>query len=407
MNEACVWIHLAASGAPVLAGRFRHDADAAQGEFAYDAAYLARPDAVELDPVELPLSDAPFETDRLGGVLGALGDAGPDHWGRSLLDAQASSGALDELGYLLAAPDDHAGALSFGGSAPATSRNSASRTLANLPAVHAAADAFMVEGMLGPEGRLLLQTGLGGGRPKLTLEDGGALWVAKLNRADDPWNVALVEHATLTLARRCGVDAAVTKVVNVDGRDVLLVRRFDREKAVESYRRARMASGLTLLRSDEGMWATRDWSYVALADVLGRVSERPDEDRAELFRRMAFNALVSNLDDHPRNHAIISRAGNRGWRLSPAYDVTPTPAISEDRRDLAMACGAEGRRASAGNLLSECGRFGISRDEADAFLDGMEDTVRHGWRRVMAECGVTDADCGRVARAFAYPGFRY
>ena len=93
---------------------------------------------------------------------------------------------------------------------------------------------------------------------------------------------------------------------------------------------------------------------------------------------MAFNALVSNLDDHPRNHAIISQAGSRGWRLSPAYDVPPTPAISEDRRNLAMACGAEGRRASAGNLLSECGRFGIGCDEAARILDRMEETIQHG-----------------------------
>ncbi len=110
MGEAFVWIHLALSHTPVLAGHLRHDADAGRGEFAYDAAYLARPDALELDPVELPLSDATFETDRLGGVFGALRDAGPDHWSRSLLDAQAQPGTLDEFGYLLAAPGDRAGA---------------------------------------------------------------------------------------------------------------------------------------------------------------------------------------------------------------------------------------------------------------------------------------------------------
>ena len=284
-----------------------------------------------------------------------------------MLDAQASPGALDEPGYLLVAPDDRAGALSFGDSAPATPRDSAWRTLADLPAIHAAADAFIAGGNLGPQGHLLLQTGLGGGRPKLTVEDGSVLWVAKLNRADDPWNAAAVEHATLTLARRCGVDAADTKVVNVGGRDVLLVRRFDREEADGGCRRARMASGLTLLRSDEGMWATRDWSVHSRSRTCsaGSASVRT-RTGLELFRRMAFNALVSNLDDHPRNHAIISQAGSRGWRLSPAYDVPPTPAISEDRRNLAMACRSGGRRASAGNLLSECGRFGIGCDEAAA-----------------------------------------
>ena len=212
MSEAFVWIHLSDSGLPVLAGRFRHDADEGRGEFAYDTAYLARRDALEFDPVELPLSDTTFETDRLGGVFGALRDSGPDHWGRGLLDAQAQPEILDELGHLLAAPGDRAGALSFRSSAPEAPEDSAWRTLADLPAIHAAADAFIAEGNLGPEGLSLLQTGLGGGRPKLTLKDDGAHWVAKLNRADDPWNAARVEHATLTLARRCA-GAADTKVV--------------------------------------------------------------------------------------------------------------------------------------------------------------------------------------------------
>ena len=407
MKEAHVWIHLSGAGAPVLAGRFGREADSARGEFAYDPSYLARPDALELDPVELRLSDARFETDRLGGVLGVLRDAGPDHWGRSVLDAGAGAGSLDELGYLVAAPDDRAGALSFGDCAPAQDgKYPPWRPLTDLTAVQGAADEFMAGGHLGRDELGLLRTSLGGGRPKLTVEEDGALWVAKLNRADDRWNAARVEHALLTLARRCGLDAAQSMVTAVDGRDVLLVRRFDRERVADGHGRARMASGLTLLRSDEAMWATREWSYLTLADVLGQVSERPDADRVELFRRMAFNALVSNLDDHPRNHAIISRPGSRGWRLSPAYDLTPTPAIGEDRRDLAMACGAEGRLASAGNMLTGCGRFGLGRDEASGILDAMEEIVRQGWRRVMEECGVAGSDCERLARAFAYPGFR-
>ena len=119
---------------------------------------------------------------------------------------------------------------------------------------------------------------------------------------------------------------------------------------------------------------------------------------------MAFNALISNLDDHPRNHAAL--APQRAWRLSPAYDLTPSPVIAEERRDLAMACGAQGRLASAANLLSESGRFLLRADEASALIDGMEAVVTAHWYAVARSCGVGEADCEMIRRAYVYPGFR-
>src|SRR5216683_7818871 len=138
----------------------------------------------------------------------------------------------------------------------------------------------------------------------------------------------------LVLARACDVATAESKIVSIGGRDVLLVKRFDREKTEAGYRRARMVSALTLLRTEDSPQSRDKWSYILLVEELRRVSAEPKKDAAELFRRMCFNALISNTDDHPRNHALLAKG--RDWKLSPAYDLTPTPLIALERRDLAM-----------------------------------------------------------------------
>jgi serine/threonine-protein kinase HipA len=249
---------------------------------------------------------------------------------------------------------------------------------------------------------LRLGTSMGGARPKAVVEDADGLWLAKFNLTDDKWNMARVEHAMLLLARACGLLAATSRVETVGDRDVLLVKRFDREKIGNDYTRARMVSALTLLRADETQ--RERWSYVMLAEELRRISADPKHDAAELFRRMALNALISNIDDHPRNHAVI--APQQQWRLSPAYDLTPSVPVSTDRRDLAMAAGDLGRWANARNILSQAPRFLLNATEAAAMLDAMEETVRNGWYAIARGAGVTEADCATIANAFAYDGFR-
>lgn len=236
------------------------------------------------------------------------------------------------------------------------------------------------------------------------VEDEGGLWIAKFNRADDAWNNARMEHAMLVLARACGLKAAESKVVDVGGRDVLLVKRFDRKKVRGGYHRARMISALTLLRAEEDTRSRQRWSYVALAEELRRVSAEPSKDATELFGRMVFNALISNTDDHPRNHALIAK--DKDWRLSPAYDLTPTAPISIERRDLAMICGDMGRFANAQNLLSQSARFLIAPEEAGAIIDAMEHTIKSAWYKTARAEGVCERDCTTLAGAFAYEGFR-
>jgi serine/threonine-protein kinase HipA len=252
---------------------------------------------------------------------------------------------------------------------------------------------------------LLLGTSMGGARPKAVAEDDRGLWVAKFNRPDDRWNNPKIEQAMLELARNCGINAAQSRVETIGGKDVLLVQRFDREKTTEGYLRARMVSALTLLKAEDSAQQRERWSYVLLSEELRRVVAEPKKDAAELYRRMCFNALISNLDDHPRNHALI--AMERDWKLSPAYDLTPTPAVSIERRDLAMSCGDLGRFANKKNLLSQCTRFLLNKDEAIAIISKMEEQVHSSWYNVVRATGASERDAESIKSAFVYEGFSY
>lgn len=413
-SECFVYIMLPGATRFVTAGRFVLETDrngASVGRFVYGRSYLERPEAVPIDPLELKLGRGTYSTAALGGIFGALRDAGPDYWGRRVIEKHAGKPQLGELDYLLYAPDDRAGALGFGlGPEPPAPKRTFNRTL-QLGKLMALADSIIADGKP-PEGTeadqvedlMLVGTSMGGARPKAVVEDEDGLWIAKFTRPDDKWNHARTEHAMLLLGRACGVQTADSKVASVGGRDVLLVRRFDREKAEGGYRRARMLSGLTVLRAEDTPERRDRWSYVLLAEEVRRLSATPREDAQELFRRMCFNALISNTDDHPRNHAVIAPGAD--WKLSPAYDLTPSMPVSAERRDLAMACGDYGRWANAENLLSQCARFHLERGEAQALLATMEAQVRECWYETARRAGVSETDCETISSAFAYPGFR-
>jgi len=410
-NECFVYVTLPGETEAVTAGRYVCETNrqgVATGRFVYGRSYLARADAVEIDPVELKLGARTYETVLMKGLFGALRDAGPDYWGRRVIEKHAGLTDPGELDYLLHSPDDRAGALGFGfGQTPPAPVRAFNRTL-DLARLQEIADLLVNdEPPTGAEAAqveelLLLATSMGGARPKAVVEDAAGLWLAKFNRADDKWNMARVEHAMLLLARACGLLTATSRIESIGDRDVLLVKRFDREKVAKGYTRARMVSALTLLRTEETR--RERWSYVVLAEELRRISADPRRDAAELFRRMLFNALISNIDDHPRNHAVI--APQREWRLSPAYDLTPSVPVSLDRRDLAMAAGDLGRWANARNMLSQALRFLLDPSEAGAIIDAMEGAVKREWYAIARGAGVSEADCATIANAFVYPGFR-
>jgi len=398
----------------VTAGRFRltEDSSGAVGAFVYGRSYRERPDAVELDPVELRLSGRVYETARMGGFFGAIRDAMPDYWGRRVIERNAGFTELGEFDYLLQGPDDRAGALGFGLNVePPTPQRRFNRTV-DLERLQKAADAIVADdperaGSAGQQAEelLLLGTSMGGARPKAVVREDNDLWIAKFSRHDDRWNDPRVEHGLLKLAEACGLTVADSRMETVGGRDVLLVRRFDRDWAETGYRRHRMVSALTLLRAGDAPGERGAWSYLLLADEIRRVSTRPEEDLRELFGRICFNAAGSNLDDHPRNHAVLGK--DRSWRLSPAFDLTPSPVIAEDRRDLAMACGRFGRYANKTNLLSDPGRFLLSAEEAAAIFTQITTTVRDVWHPTMRRAGASEADCEAIRNAFVYDGLLY
>jgi serine/threonine-protein kinase HipA len=370
------------------------------GRFRYGYRYLARPEAVALDPFRLPLAKQVFEFTQLKGIPGAVRDAAPDAWGRRVIEHKLERSPADfqEIDYLLHGPQDGAGYLSFGLKAqPPAPQRRYNRTH-QLDELIAASQAIE-EGKRIPV-HVLEQldpgTSLGGARPKATIEDEQSLWLGKFPAKDDRFNLQRVEFATIDVARRCGLNVTQARLQSVGQRDVLMLQRFDREHTDEGYLRYGLVSGLTVLDCGDSHLDRDRWSYPLLADNLRRWSDKPEADCAELFRRMVFNAAVTNNDDHPRNHAMLRR--QKGWRLSPAYDLVPAPVVSLERRDLALSVGSYGRTASIYNLLSQAGRFGLSAEEARQEIDGIVTVVRQ-WRESFFACGVSAKDIEHIAPA--------
>ncbi|MFH1813882.1 MAG: HipA domain-containing protein [Pseudomonadota bacterium] len=402
-REAYVYIQLPGTLETVPAALLRVQTlpDGTQiGRFRYGDRYLQRQEAVALDPFQQPLAKEVFAFTQLKGIPGAVRDAGPDAWGRRVIEhkLERSAADLQEIDYLLQGPQDGAGYLSFGLKAePPTPRRQYNRThqLAELIAATQA-----IEDGRPVAAHLLEQldpgTSMGGARPKATIEDAQSLWLGKFPARHDRFNLQRVEFATLDLARRCGLNVTQARLQPVGESDVLMLQRFDRDYTGKGYLRFGLVSGLTVLDCGDSHVDRARWSYPLMADNLRRWSDKPEADCAELFRRMVFNAAVTNNDDHPRNHALLRR--QKGWRLSPAYDLVPAPVVSLERRDLALTVGDYGRTASLYNLLSQAGRFGLSAEEARGQIDRLVDIVRH-WRDSFFACGVSARDIDYIAPA--------
>jgi serine/threonine-protein kinase HipA len=388
------------------------------GRFVYGRTYLDRLDAVAIDPVNLPLRDTEFTTTKVNGMFGAMRDTAPDHWGRMVIERRDRRREHNELDYLLGSPDVRVGALSYGPrqDVPALDYSGA-HSLGDLGAASAAADALEGE-IEGEENPLLADldrllgpsSGMGGARPKTVVIDGdGQLWVAKFPSRGDRWNNAIVEAALLSLAGECGITVPETRIIKLDGKKILLVKRFDQEPWGNGSIRRLFLSAHSLLGLEESVTDRRGWSYTDLAHLLRRISSTPGEDATELFRRMVFNALVSNTDDHPRNHAVLG-TDTREWRLSPVFDLVPSNDRSLDDRSLAMTCGVTPGRerwANRLNLVSGAQHFGLGIEEADTLITGMKEIIVGRWEDHVRIHGGTAQDARNIAHAIAYPGFEY
>ncbi|MDQ3555297.1 MAG: type II toxin-antitoxin system HipA family toxin [Gemmatimonadota bacterium] len=412
-RECFVYLQMPASLEVVTCGRFVLDplpGGGGVGRFVYGRSYRSRPDAVPIDPIHLPIAPTTYETAKLGGVFGALRDATPDAWGRLVIERVLGRQDLNEVDYLLESPEDRAGALSFGrGVVPPAPVRVFNRAI-HLEELREAARIIEAGDPMAPvreQVRRVLDptTSMGGARPKNTVEDDTGLWVAKFPARNDRWNSAAVEAAMLRLAVRCDIRVPEIRIERLGSESVLLLRRFDRERVDGGYHRHRMVSALTMLDAEESLTDMTNWSYLLLADELQRWSSRGRDDRAELFRRVVFNALISNNDDHPRNHAAV--AAGQDWRLAPAYDLTPSPQGGTQERSLALVCGHHGRAACRANLVSAAPRFGLTREEASAEVDRIHQVIGRYWRAEVFEHGGTEEDRASIEPAFLHAGFEY
>lgn len=383
------------------AGRF-------EGTFTYGSRYLKRPDVAALDPFHLPLTGHPQKFTKLKGIPGAVRDAGADAWGRRVIQAklQRTEADITEVEYLLNGPDDGAGNLGFGLTVTSPGAKPGFNRTHQLQRLIDAAQTLAEDGRLPHEILEGLEPGtsMGGARPKVTVEDDHKIWLAKLPEKSDRYNMQRIEFATLALAREAGLDVCATRLERIGNLDVLMLARFDRawNADANAYARYAFVSGLTVLDAEDGYLGRERWSYLLLADELRRWSVQPDEDRRELFRRMVFNAMVTNNDDHPRNHALVRSSA--GWRLSPAYDIVPVALVSQERRDLALVVGDHGRAASLYNLLSRCEVFGMSKEEARSRVDAMLNVVK-SWRTHFAAHGIDARTLDMLDGAILPPSF--
>ena len=366
-RRAYVYLQMPQSLEIVTAGYYELDfpQGVATGSFVYSPIYLDRKDALPIEPYELPLSPRRATTVHLKGIFGALRDASPDAWGRRIIEKHTGRADLTEVDYLLHSPEDRAGALSFGRGKTPPGPLREFNQIVQLEALLAAAEAFLEQEHAGeqniPEQLFELLhpgTSMGGARPKNVVEDGdrsmarqvpgprrpsGATRAWKARCWPWPPNAESTQRRTASRAWPARMSAREAIRPHAHGRGLPAPSHGERPDDA---------------RADDTHGDRGKWSYLLLADELRRRSARPADDLQELFRRMAFNALISNTDDHPRNHALIAPTEN--WELSPAYDLTPNPLVSQEKRDLAMACGRFNRYANRANLLSEHAQFKLS-----------------------------------------------
>ena len=390
-KKITVFIYLPGETVAVPAGIFTHESDLRIGTFAYGRKYSERKNALPVDPAALPLGLTPRAVTTNKGLYGAFRDAAPDYWGRLVIAAERKvpPEALSETDFLLDANATRVGNLDFRITPYDPEPSLEPPHFDRLEEVLEAASKIEAgEEISGHLLDLLRQgTSVGGARPKCTVEWQDALWIAKFPARGDTLNIPRIEHATMTLAGKGGIRIPALRLQSVGETSVLLVRRFDREKHPEGWVRKGFLSSLALLQWDE---ADRlSWDYGAIASAMRRHTSL--NDIQELFRRMVFNILVRNTDDHPRNHGFLFDAS--GVELSPAYDLVPSltqPGVGTVF-SLAMSVGARGREASLDNALSQARRFGLSGEEAGMVVEQLQETVR-GWRDHFAAVGCPEVE---------------
>ena len=413
-REVLVYVDLL--GQLELVGRLR--SHIRQGKesaaFEYDSGWLRHHLRSALEPA-LALGAGLFHARPEKALLGAIGDSAPDQWGRTLMcraeRRQAEREArpphsLAEIDFLLQVDDElRQGALRFkteeADSFLATKGRSRSPPLVNLPSLATLLEALKKVtrneeededlGLFVPFG-----SSLGGARPKTSVKHkDGTLALAKFPHGQDEVNVVLWEAVALELAERAGIQVPRWCRKIIGDSSVLLLHRFDRAGEV----RIPFLSAMSMIDAQDN----DIHSYLEIADALRRYGSSAKEDLAQLWRRLLFNILISNTDDHLRNHGFLFD-GYKGWRLSPAYDLNPVPA-DVGPRILFTAIDQYGSPASIDLALATCDYYGLKLSEAKAIAGEVVQAVA-GWRQLAVRLGVETRELNRMESAFEHEDLR-
>lgn len=392
-QEAYVWFWLPGETRPVVAGRLALVDD--KLVFNYGRSYLARPNAIPVYEPELPLR--PGALPLLDGLWmpNAIRDAAPDAWGRRVLinrklgarGTQIDTTELTELTYLLESGSDRAGALDF--QASATDYVAREAVSASLDELLGAVDRVENGVPLNPDldSALFHGSSIGGARPKAMIVADDKKYVAKFSSQSDVYSVVKAEYIAMRLAADVGLDVAPVSLQRAGGKDILLVERFDREKAETGWRRRAFVSALTLLELDELM--ARYASYEELATVVRHRFAAPKETLRELFARMLFNMLCGNTDDHARNHAAFW--SGHDLRLTPAYDICPQARAGGEATQAMLIKGNE-RMSQIALCLKAAPSFLLREGDAIELARHQIRTITARWEAVCDEAELTEVD---------------
>ena len=403
-----VEVHLNAYGTLKKVGILRRHSGAGRERVTYehDAAWLAASEAFEFDRT-LPLQSGPLHPGANREMFGTLGDSAPDSWGRQLMikrenrlaeqEGRARRG-LQESDYLLGVSDHtRLGALRFSvdGVFQAPQTQGVPTTVALGDLLEAAQR--IERGEETNEDLLMIfapGSSLGGARPKASVYDQqGNLLIAKFPKPSDTFSVTRWEAIVLDMACAAGMSVSTHDLTAAAGRTVFLSRRFDRisRNGREEDQRIPFMSAMAMTQHNDG---DDNCSYLELVDAINASGASPERDRPELFRRIAFTVLVSNTDDHFRNHGFLW-AKNGGWTLSPAYDINPVPngpRILRSRIDFDEAIASL-------ELLRSVHEFFVPRDTAEEIIDECAQVVRR-WRDFARARHAPDAEIEFMSSAF-------
>jgi serine/threonine-protein kinase HipA len=412
MSERSLLVHLEVDGAPLLAGRLLMGAHGGVEEAAFEPnpQWFSSPHHARYSLLVNHLPRGPQLSGGTMPLLGAIGDSAPDRWGRELIRrnerrlARAERRAprvQREPDFLVGVDDEvRVGNVRFSEKAGGPFLGAAQRApiprLDALPRVLQAVQDYERGEASEVQMKLLLLTGqlLGGSRPKATLrDDDGHLLVAKFPSRSDERDMQRWEALALELASRCGIAVPSFRLASVEGQRVLLLRRFDREPG--SGRRIAFLSAMGLL----GARDNKSQSYFQIAEALRTHGGRPLDDIVQLWKRAVFTVLITNTDNHLRNHGLLHDAAT-GWRLAPAYDLTPQSDPVKPRK-LAMSLDLVDDVASLDPLLERCEEFGLRPDDARETVRRIGGEVRR-WREVAAALRLPADEVRKMRGAFEH-----